>query len=109
MTLKRKIILRSDTLASWTAANPILSQNEVAVESDTGMFKFGNGLNGYSDIPYFNPLLPVPLASYTVLTVPSAATYIRSQIYISDEAGGAVIAFSDGTNWRRVTDRAIIS
>ena len=23
--------------------------------------------------------------------------------------GGGVIAFSDGTNWRRVTDRAVIS
>jgi hypothetical protein len=30
-------------------------------------------------------------------------------IYVSDEVGGAVPAFSDGTNWRRVTDRAIVS
>ena len=30
-------------------------------------------------------------------------------IYVSNESGGAVIAFSDGTNWRRVTDRAVIS
>lgn len=47
--------------------------------------------------------------SYTVSTVPSASTYARGVIYVSNEAGGAVIAFSDGTNWRRVTDRAIIS
>lgn len=30
-------------------------------------------------------------------------------IYVTDEAGGAVPAFSDGTNWRRVTDRAVVS
>lgn len=30
-------------------------------------------------------------------------------IYIWDDVAGAVLAFSDGTNWRRVTDRAIIS
>lgn len=30
-------------------------------------------------------------------------------IVVTDEAGGAVMAFSDGTNWRRVTDRAIVS
>lgn len=30
-------------------------------------------------------------------------------IYVWDDAGGAVLAFSDGTNWRRVTDRAIIA
>lgn len=30
-------------------------------------------------------------------------------IYVTDDTGGAVPAFSDGTNWRRVTDRAIIA
>jgi hypothetical protein len=30
-------------------------------------------------------------------------------IYVSNESGGAVLAFSDGTNWRRVTDRAVVS
>lgn len=52
---------------------------------------------------------PLILPSYTVATVPDEATYINTMIYISDESGGAVPAFSDGTNWRRVTDRAIIS
>jgi hypothetical protein len=28
---------------------------------------------------------------------------------VSNETGGAVLAFSDGTNWRRVTDRNIIA
>ena len=49
------------------------------------------------------------LKTFTVGTVPSAATYARGLIYVSNESGGAVPAFSDGTNWRRVTDRAIIS
>jgi hypothetical protein len=48
------------------------------------------------------------LASYTVATVPPA-TPAGMLIYVSNEAGGAVPAFSDGTNWRRVTDRAIVS
>ena len=47
--------------------------------------------------------------SYTVATLPSAATYPRGVIFVSDEAGGAVIAFSDAVNWRRCTDRAIVS
>tara|TARA_R110002153_G_scaffold274298_2_gene448194 strand:+ start:13298 stop:13558 length:261 start_codon:yes stop_codon:yes gene_type:complete len=33
----------------------------------------------------------------------------RGLVYISDEVGGAVPAFADGTNWRRVTDRAVVS
>lgn len=48
--------------------------------------------------------------SYTVATVPSAATAgAGASIHVTDESGGAVNAFSDGTNWRRVTDRAVIS
>lgn len=46
--------------------------------------------------------------SYTVVTLP-AATTAGQMIYVSDETGGPVMAFSDGTNWRRVTDRAIVA
>lgn len=48
------------------------------------------------------------LPSYTVATVPAAAPAAQ-MIYVTNETGGAVPAFSDGTNWRRVTDRAIVS
>jgi hypothetical protein len=47
--------------------------------------------------------------SYTVATLPAAATYPRAIVYVSNEAGGATIAFSDGTAWRRVQDRAVVS
>lgn len=50
------------------------------------------------------PIMP----SYTVATLPAAGT-AGGQIYVSNESGGAVLAFSDATNWRRVTDRAIVS
>lgn len=52
---------------------------------------------------------PIQMATYTVATVPAAATYPRGMIYVSNEAGGATPAFSDATNWRRVADRAVIS
>lgn len=53
---------------------------------------------------------PIRCKSYTVGTVPSASTSgAGATIYVSNESGGAVLAFSDATNWRRVTDRAIIS
>jgi len=52
------------------------------------------------------PVLQLP--SYTVAQVPSAQTK-SMLIYVLDEVGGEVPAFSDGTNWRRVTDRAIVS
>lgn len=51
---------------------------------------------------------PPGLPSYTVATVPSASP-AGQLIYVSNESGGAVVAFSDATNWRRVTDRAVVS
>jgi hypothetical protein len=49
----------------------------------------------------------VKVKSYTVATVPTSVA--GGLIYVSDEVGGAVTAFGDGTNWRRVTDRAIVT
>lgn len=49
------------------------------------------------------PRLPI----YTVATVPDVSE--ARMIYVSDESGGATIAFSDGSNWLRVQDRAAIS
>ena len=49
----------------------------------------------------------VGLTSYTVATLPTVTT--PGMIFVSDETGGAVLAFSDGTNWRRCTDRVIVS
>lgn len=48
-------------------------------------------------------------ASYTVALLPSASDYKAHTIYVSNESGGATLAFSDGTNWRRVQDRVVVS
>lgn len=52
---------------------------------------------------------PLPLMTYTVATLPTASLFADSLITVSNEAGGYTVAFSDGTNWRRVQDRAIVS
>lgn len=53
-------------------------------------------------------IAPLPLMSYVKTALPAAI--IPGQIiYVSNDTSGAVLAFSDGTNWRRVTDRNIIS
>ena len=45
--------------------------------------------------------------SYVVASLPTAVA--GGVIFVTDETGGAVLAFSDGTNWRRSTDRAVVS
>lgn len=50
------------------------------------------------------------LRTYTVAGVPSAAANPRVLIYVSNgAAGAAVVAFSDGTNWKRLDTLANIS
>lgn len=47
--------------------------------------------------------------TFTTTTLPAASAHTGYSIYVSNAAGGAILAFSDGTNWRRCDDRAIVS
>ena len=52
----------------------------------------------------------ITLDTYTVATLPTVPDITEpGLIFVSDETGGAVPAFSDGTNWRRMTDRSIVT
>jgi len=51
----------------------------------------------------------VKLAAYEAADLPDAARHAGSLIYVSDAAGGAVPAFSDGAQWRSCADRNVIS
>lgn len=56
--------------------------------------------------PMTGPLVAAP---FTVGGVPAAGSYAGGIVYVTNESGGATIAYSNGTNWRRVYDNAIIS
>lgn len=47
-----KIQLRRGTAAQWTAANPILADGEMGIESDTRKVKIGNGSTAWNALPY---------------------------------------------------------
>ncbi len=57
------------------------------------------------------------IQGYAVASLPTAADFgsttaanaYSALIFVYDETGGATVAFSDGTNWRRVQDRAIVA
>jgi hypothetical protein len=46
---------------------------------------------------------------YTVATLPTPSLWAGHMIMVTDETGGYTPAFCDGTNWRRVADRVIVS
>ena len=52
-----RIQLRRDTAANWTSVNPVLLSGEIGVETDTLLFKIGNGSN-WNDIPSYANTTP---------------------------------------------------
>jgi hypothetical protein len=52
---------------------------------------------------------PVRVGAYARAALPPAASGAGQVIFVPDEAGGATLAFSDGTRWRRVGDRAVVA
>lgn len=51
---------------------------------------------------------PVVFKTYLKAALPDAVKYVNGLIIVSDDIGGLTPAFSDGTNWRRTSDRNII-
>jgi hypothetical protein len=47
-----QIQLRNDTAAAWAAANPVLAQGEMGLESNTSLFKIGDGVTAWGTLPY---------------------------------------------------------
>ena len=67
-------------------------------------------LNGLLDRSGGMTAQSLPLRNYTVATVPDATSHDYGLIFVTNETGGATVAFADGSgNWRRVQDRAIVS
>jgi Major tropism determinant N-terminal domain len=49
-----RIQVRRGTAADWTSVNPVLAAGELGVESDTNLFKFGNGSTAWTALAYAN-------------------------------------------------------
>ena len=79
MTTYTRFKLRNDTAADWTAANPVLLQGEIGVETDTRRYKIGDGTTAWSSLSYYiEGVLARGQASKTTsgtIAITSAGTY----------------------------------
>jgi hypothetical protein len=46
------IQLRRGTAEEWSTVNPVLALAEICIETDTNLFKIGNGIDNWNDLPY---------------------------------------------------------
>jgi hypothetical protein len=86
--------------ASSTVEVMIFTQTSINVPTDSSVTSAK--LSGVLAMPDV-----LQVKSYAVASLPTAVA--GGVIFVSDETGGAVLAFADGTNWRRSTDRTIVS
>jgi hypothetical protein len=91
-----KIQVRRGTAAEWASANPVLSAGEPGFETDTGLFKVGDGSTAYNDLPYFAPRRA---DEYDSAKIEAGASGISSATNI---AGLTVTADVDGSEAIRV-------
>ena len=91
---------------------PITDYGSVATTAnmtiDYGSVASAGTTPAIGDFEYINDVFGPVGDSFTVSTLPGA-NQPGQMIYVSDETGGSVMAFSDGSNWRRITDRAVVS
>lgn len=108
----RRILIRRDTAANWTAANPTLAAGELGGETDTGKIKLGDGTTSWSNLAYQGGVTSVngqtgvvtglaPLASPTftgTVTLPSGtvtSTMIADGTIVNtDISNSASVAYS---------------
>jgi len=43
---------RRGTSSEWTSANPVLASGEMGIETNTNLFKVGNGSTAWNSLPY---------------------------------------------------------
>ena len=65
MSVVTQIQFRRDTAANWTSTNPTLAAGELGFETDTGLFKIGNGSTAWTSLTY---AVSVTASSTTTLT-----------------------------------------
>ena len=61
-----QIQLRRGTSAQWSAANPTLAAGEIGLETDTKLFKLGNGSTAWNSLIYGGIQAPPSNAASTI-------------------------------------------
>ena len=87
-----RIQVRRGTASQWTSVNPILAAGEMGVESDTNLFKFGNGTSTWTALAYANNS-DVAIAEISQDAINTALSM----------GSGLTKSYNDGTNTIEIT------
>jgi hypothetical protein len=94
-----RIQVRRGTASEWTTANPVLAAGEMGVETNTNLFKFGNGSSTWTALSYANNS-DVAIGEISQDAINTALTM----------GAGLTKTYNDGANTITITvDTAVVS
>lgn len=92
MPVQTVIKVRRDTAANWISTNPVLAAGEMGLETDTDLFKFGNGTSAWTALNYSSSSRTTQIAKNDT----GASAPKGSVVYISGANGSnALFSLSD--------------
>lgn len=109
-----RIQIRRGVSSEWSDVNPVLAEGELALESDTSLYKIGDGVTHWNSLPYNRiqdangvVTLSIPLTSSTLPNPPEAGQVARvtdadSPLLGSPLTGGGssnALVWYNGTSW----------
>ena len=81
------IKIRRDTSTNWTSANPILSEGEFGVETDTKRMKMGDGVTEWNVLEYFIEGAVKSSNGYYEAVISGGGIYVNAPEYILTTSG----------------------
>ena len=101
-----RVIMKNDTASNWASSALIPLKGELCLESDTNKFKFGDGINTFSNLDYAGTLVSASQTNgnividgteTTVYTLPTADASTIGGVKSQAAGTGNVVVANDGT------------
>lgn len=89
MPVQTVIKNRRSTAATWTSTNPVLASGELGLETDTSLFKFGDGTTAWASLPYSPSSRTTQIAKND-----TGASVTKGQVVYISGANGSNALFS---------------